>query len=82
MWLAESVSQWLWMFFACLVVVMTDLINSGIAAAVDRWGAEHHELIGRAKDLGSAAVFVSLLFFFVVWGMTLVDRFIYDFWPS
>ena len=82
MWLAESVSQWLWMFFACLVVVITELINSGIEAAVDRWGAEHHELIGRAKDLGSAAVFVSLLFLFVVWGMTLVDRFLYDFWPS
>lgn len=82
MWLAESVSQWLWLFFACLVVVITELVNSGIEAAVDRWGPEQNELIGRAKDLGSAAVFVSLMFFFIVWGMTLVDQFLYDFWPS
>lgn len=82
MWLAESVSQWLWLIFACLVVVITELINSSIEAAVDRWGPEQNELIGRAKDLGSAAVFVSLLFLFVVWGMTIVDKFFYDFWPS
>ena len=82
MWLAESVTQWLWLIFACLLVVITELLNSGIESAVDRWGPEQNELIGRAKDLGSAAVFVSLLFLFTVWGMTIIDQFVYDFWPS
>ncbi len=39
-----------------------------ISAAVDRHGEEHHELSGRAKDMGSAAVFISLLVVVLVWG--------------
>jgi len=81
-WLAGSVNQWLWMFLSCLLVVITELLNSAVEAAVDRWGAEHHELIGRAKDLGSASVFVALLFFFVVWSLVIVDSFLWDFWPD
>ncbi len=41
---------------------------------VDRIGVEHHELSGRAKDLGSAAVFLCVLFAFLVWGSLLVLR--------
>ena len=44
-----------------LVVLVVELLNSGIEAAVDRISPEEHELAGRAKDLGSAAVFLSLL---------------------
>lgn len=80
--LADSISQFFWLVLSCVLVLITELLNSAIEAAVDRWGAEHHELIGRAKDLGSAAVFISLMFFFLVWGMTLVDQFIYNIWPG
>lgn len=84
---AGSVYQWLWMFLSCTLVVITELLNSAIEAAVDRWGEEQHELIGRAKDLGSAAVFVALTFFFLVWSMVIADQFILDhfgidFWPA
>jgi diacylglycerol kinase (ATP) len=50
-----------------LQVVVVELINSAIETIVDRIGSEHHELSGRAKDLGSAAVFCSIVLAAVVW---------------
>jgi len=49
------------------LVLIVELLNSGIESVVDRVGSEHHPLSGRAKDLGSAAVFLSLLNMAVVW---------------
>lgn len=49
------------------IVLIAELFNSAIEAVVDRIGNEHHELSGRAKDMGSAAVFLSLVFAFVCW---------------
>jgi diacylglycerol kinase (ATP) len=57
-----------------LLVVIVELLNSGIEAVVDRVGDEPHALSGRAKDLGSAAVFLALVLVLVVWGGVLVDR--------
>lgn len=59
----------------CLVVLIVELINSAIEAVVDRHGEERHELAGAAKDLGSAAVFVSLVLVVFVWSMVIFDRF-------
>jgi len=42
-----------------LLVLIVEVLNSAIEAVVDRWGTEHHDLAGRAKDMGSAAVFLS-----------------------
>ena len=50
-----------------VLVLIVELLNSAIEAVVDRIGPEHHELSGRAKDLGSAAVFLSLTCLFIVW---------------
>lgn len=58
------------LFFALMLILITELLNSAVEAVVDRVGAEHHELAGRAKDIGSAAVFVSLVTFFVIWGFS------------
>jgi diacylglycerol kinase (ATP) len=58
-----------------LFVLIVELINSAIEAVVDRVGIEHHTLAGRAKDIGSAAVMMSLLNVVVVWGFVLYDRF-------
>ncbi|MBL8251229.1 MAG: diacylglycerol kinase [Candidatus Competibacter sp.] len=44
-----------------LLILIVELLNSSIEAAIDRIGPERHELAGRAKDIGSAAVFVTLL---------------------
>lgn len=55
----------------CLVVLVAELLNSAIEAVVDRIGPEHHPLAGAAKDLGSAAVFVSLVMVVMVWTLVL-----------
>ena len=59
----------------CLLVLIVELLNSAIEAAVDRHGDEHHELSGRAKDLGSAAVFISLVVVLIVWSAVAYQRF-------
>lgn len=50
------------------VVLMAELANSAIEAVVDRIGPEQHPLSGHAKDIGSAMVFIALLFTGIVWG--------------
>jgi diacylglycerol kinase (ATP) len=50
-----------------MLVIVVELINSAIETVVDRVGTEHHELSGRAKDLGSAAVFCSILLAVGIW---------------
>ncbi len=54
------------------LVLITELINSGVEAVVDRFGGEHHELSGRAKDIASAAVLISLINVLIVWGCVLI----------
>lgn len=67
-WLGEGLAQQLLLMIVAWLVVIVEILNSGIEAVVDRIGSEHHELSGRAKDLGSAAVFLSLTLTIVVWG--------------
>jgi diacylglycerol kinase (ATP) len=55
-----------------LFVLVVEILNSGIEAVVDRVGMERHELSGLAKDLGSAAVFVSLAMVVITWGLVLL----------
>ena len=56
-----------------VLVLIVELFNSAIEAVVDRIGPEHHELSGRAKDIGSAAVLLALLLVVVVWGLVGID---------
>jgi diacylglycerol kinase (ATP) len=48
------------------------LLNSAVESVVDRVGFEHHELSGRAKDIGSAAVMLSLLWAGITWALLLL----------
>jgi diacylglycerol kinase (ATP) len=57
------------------LVLIVELLNSGIEAAIDRIGLEWHELSKKAKDLGSAAVLLSLLLCGGVWAAALWQRF-------
>lgn len=57
-----------------LFVIVVELINSAIETVVDRIGREHDELSGRAKDLGAAAVFCSIVTAMIIWGVLLVHR--------
>ena len=50
-----------------IIVIIIEVINSAIEAVVDRIGSELHELSGRAKDMGSAAVFLAILLALFVW---------------
>lgn len=59
-----------------LLVLIVELLNSGVEAAVDRISAEHHELSKRAKDFGSAAVMLSLVLTGLVWVLVLLPRFL------
>mgnify|MGYP000953385990 FL=1 len=60
-----------------VLVLITELLNSGIEAAIDRIGPELHELSKRAKDMGSAAVLLSLLLCGATWAAALYQRFIH-----
>lgn len=53
-------------------IVIIELLNSAIEAVVDRIGSEYHPLSGRAKDIGSAAVFVAILFAILIWLIILI----------
>ncbi|HBO21383.1 diacylglycerol kinase [Providencia sp.] len=58
-----------------VLVAIVELINSAIEAVVDRVGSEYHELSGRAKDIGSAAVFISIGLALFVWVIVLWQRY-------
>ena len=60
--------------FSLVFVLVTELLNTGIESAIDRFGGEWHELSKRAKDLGSAAVLLSLIFCAGVWIAAAVAR--------
>ncbi|MGL5496283.1 MAG: diacylglycerol kinase [Aeromonas sobria] len=78
-WVGESLNQILLLVVISWLVVIVEILNSAIEAVVDRIGAEHHELSGRAKDLGSAAVFIALALNALVWG-ALVGRNLLGWW--
>ncbi len=59
-----------------LLIPLTELLNSALEAVVDRIGPESHELSKRAKDMGSAAAFISMVTAALVWLIIVVDRII------
>lgn len=54
-----------------MLIMVVEILNSAIEAVVDRIGTEHHELSGRAKDLGSAAVLLSIIIAVITWSILL-----------
>jgi diacylglycerol kinase (ATP) len=68
-WLGQTAVETAILLMSCLVVLITELLNSAVEAIVDLASPEIHPLAGRAKDIGSAAVFVALLQVLVVWGV-------------
>lgn len=76
-WLGRDVIEYALLIGSLLLVLLTELFNSAIEALVDRISTEWHELSGRAKDIGSAAVFIALVNVLVIWGLLLYDRIIH-----
>lgn len=74
-WLEVQLNERLLMISSLFLVLIVELLNSAVEAVVDRIGSEWHELSGRAKDLGSAAVFLSLVLTAYIWLSILWDLF-------
>ena len=72
LFLGESNIEKVLLLGSLALVLVVELINSAIEAVVDRGGEEDHELAGRAKDMGSAAVLLCLLLVLFVWGLLLL----------
>jgi diacylglycerol kinase (ATP) len=54
-----------------ILLPLVEILNSAVEAVVDRFGMEFHELSGRAKDMGSAAVFLAIVMLVTTWGLVL-----------
>ena len=74
LWLGDGALEKLALITAPLLVLSAELLNSAIEAVVDKVSPEFNELAGRAKDMGSAAVFVLLVLVVVSWTLILLPR--------
>jgi diacylglycerol kinase (ATP) len=73
-WLGRDAPERILLAGSCLLVLIVELLNSGIEAVVDRIGHDHHELSAQAKDMGSAAVLLSLLLAGGTWALIAWQR--------
>ena len=75
LWLGQSWVEVVLLAGSVILLMVVELLNSGIEAAIDRIGPEWHALSKRAKDMGSAAVLLSLLLCAGIWLAALYQRF-------
>ena len=74
LWLGHSGVERALLIAPMLLILIVELLNSAIEATVDRIGFERHKLAGLAKDIGSAAVFMSFVLLAAVWLLVLLGR--------
>ena len=74
LWLGHGALEKIALFLPLALVLSVELLNSAIEAVVDKVSPEFHELAGRAKDMGSAAVFLLLVSTALVWALILLPR--------
>ncbi len=75
LWLGRTAVERALLIASILLILVTELVNSALEAVVDRIGPERHELSKRAKDMGSAAAFISMVTAALVWLIIIIDRF-------
>ena len=68
LWLDVTMVERILMIGSLLMIIIVELLNSAVEAVVDRIGLEVHELSGKAKDIGSAAVFMAMKLALLCWG--------------
>ncbi|MGO4223494.1 diacylglycerol kinase [Lysobacter sp. TAF61] len=73
-WLGQTAVERVLLVGSMLLVLSIELLNSAVEAVIERYGPEFHELAGRAKDMGSAAVFVLMMNVVLTWGAIVVPR--------
>ncbi|MDH5822185.1 diacylglycerol kinase [Luteimonas sp. RD2P54] len=76
LWLGGNGLERAMLLGSCLLVLVVELLNSAIETVIERFGPERHELAGRAKDMGSAAVFVAMLNAGATWALILLPRWV------
>lgn len=76
LWIGETPVEKVLLIGSMLLVLAMELANSAVEAVIARYGDDFHELAGRAKDMGSAAVFVLMMNVLVTWGLILGPRFL------
>jgi diacylglycerol kinase (ATP) len=74
LWLGQNGIERALLVGSILLVLSIELLNSAVEAVISRYGDEIHELAGRAKDMGSAAVFVLMMNVLLVWGLIVGPR--------
>ncbi|MCG6965907.1 MAG: diacylglycerol kinase [Chromatiaceae bacterium] len=72
LWLGDGGAEQALLVGSWILVMIVELLNSAIEATVDRFGPEHHKLSGRAKDIGSASVFLAISLAAAVWALILL----------
>jgi len=75
-WLGADAIERALLFGSLLLVLSVELLNSAVESVADKTSPEFHELIGRAKDMGSAAVLLMMVNVAATWGMILLPRYI------
>ena len=73
-WLGQTPVERVLLIGSMLLVLSVELLNSAVEAVIERYGPEFHELAGRAKDMGSAAVFVVMMNVLLTWGAIVLPR--------
>ncbi len=76
LWLGNDGVERALLVCGVLFVLIVELLNSAIEANVDRVGMERHTLSKQAKDIASAAVFLSIVMALFIWGLILIPRYI------
>ena len=74
LWLGQSWVEVALLAGSVVIVMIVELLNTGIETAIDRIGPEWHDLSKRAKDIGSAAVLLALLLCLAIWGVAIFQR--------
>jgi len=74
--IASSLANWVALISVLLLLLLVEVINSAIEALADQISTDFHELLGRAKDLGSSAVFIALTMVALVWGASMYTYFV------
>ena len=74
--LARDAVQWLLLVLPLLLILIVELLNSAVESVVDRIGSERHDLSGRAKDMGSAAVLLCIAMIVLSWATIAWQNFV------
>jgi len=73
LWWGDNNLERILMVMSVLLILLVEMVNTAIEAVVDRIGKEQHPLSGAAKDIGSAAVFLSIVMFVITWLLVLFN---------